>query len=81
MHIRPLSVFAAAAVLAGLLAYGMGVVQAACQAGLGWESLSRAWPFILAGGLGGAMVLGGFVWLALYSPGQGCDAGGDPHRR
>jgi len=47
----------------------------------GWAIMHQVWPYILAGVLTFAAVLGGFVWLALYSDRRGFDTRAGHDRR
>ena len=49
--------------------------------GGGWTSLFQVWPYLLAGVLTFAAVLGLFVWLAFYSDRHGYDERAGQNRR
>jgi cation transporter-like permease len=59
--------------LAVIVAYATWAVYQGSKTGGGWTSLVHAWPYLLAGILTVAAVLGVFVWLALYSDRRGYD--------
>jgi hypothetical protein len=60
--------------LAAIAAYAGWVFYRASAPDPGWAALGHAWPFLLAGVLTVAVVIGFFVWLALYSDKRGYDA-------
>jgi hypothetical protein len=60
--------------LAAIVAYATWALYRGSKIGDGWASLLQAWPYLLAGVLTVAAVLGLFVWLALYSDKHGYDA-------
>jgi hypothetical protein len=59
--------------LAAFLAYAVWAFHAASKVGSGWAGLNSAWPYLLAGVLTFACVLGAFVWLAFFSERRGYD--------
>jgi hypothetical protein len=64
--------------LAVLAVYAGWAIHAGAGVGLGWRGFATAWPFLLAGALTLAAVIGAFVWLAFFSERRGYDdrAGG-----
>jgi hypothetical protein len=60
--------------LAAVVGYAIWAFSRDSSIGGGWTSLSQTWPYLLAGVLTVAAVLGLFVWLALYSDRRGYDA-------
>jgi hypothetical protein len=65
--------------LAGVAAYAGWAFHAASKAGFGWNGLPQAWPYLLAGVLTVAVVIGVFVWLAFFSERRGYDDRGNLH--
>ena len=58
---------------AGIAAFAVWAFYQGSKHG-GWASLTPVWPYLLAGLLTFAAVLGLFVWLAFYSDRHGYDA-------
>jgi hypothetical protein len=69
------------ACLAGIVAFAAWAFYRGSKLGGGWTSLIPVWPYLLAGVLTFAAVLGLFVWLAFYSDRRGYDARAGHDRR
>jgi len=61
------------ACLLALGVYAAWAFYAGSKVGDGWASLVHAWPYLLAGVLTVALVIGLFVWLAFFSERRGSD--------
>lgn len=71
--LRPLVLVLIFAALAGAAAYFGWAFHAASKINRGWTGLDAALPFLLAGVVAVEALIGGFVWLAVYSEKHGYD--------
>jgi uncharacterized membrane protein len=68
------SLFLLAACLVAIVVFAAWAFYRGRNFAGGWALVGQVWPYLLAGVLTFAAVLGLFVWLALYSDRRGYDA-------